>query len=343
MQSAEPIRAIVTERMIRMNARKIWCAWLLGALPIVMPVQAAVDMVVAETHNAEHPVVPSLHFMAKNLAERSKGELALTVKPEGELGNESAVLKKLRAGQLAFGRISMSELGDVQTAKLIALPYLFRSRDHMWNVLKGDFGKRLEADIAASGVVVVAFFDSGTRNFYSSKKQIKSRSDFEGLKIRVQPSAVFQDLITQLGGTPVVLPYAKVVDALKSGEVDAAENNLPSFVGAEHYKYAKYLSLDEHSMVPDILLMSKTVWDSLKPQQQAMVKEAGAAASEYMGKLWAEREKEALATAKKAGVQILPRSQMSITGIEAFAVRLYSKYLRDEKDLEAVLKIVSTK
>lgn len=325
---------------------KMWiacCIALAMSTFVSLPAAAASTLVVADVQKPDHPVVQALDFMSKALNERSKGDLQVVVKPNGELGNETKVVEQLRAGQLAMGRVSIGALGDLPAAKLISLPYLFRSRDHMWNVLNGDFGKRLETELNGYGLVLINFFDSGTRNFYSNKKLIKSRSDFEGLKVRVQPSPVFQDLITQLGGVPVVMPYDKVADGLRTGDIDAAENNLPSFVGADHYKYARYLSLDEHSMVPEVLVMSKKAWDSLKPQQQAMVKDAGVAASEFMGKLWAEKEKEALATARKAGVTILPRNQMSITGIEAFAVKLYSKYIRDEKDLETVLRIVSTK
>lgn len=322
----------------------VWASLLLTASVVVLPARAATNFVVADVQNPDHPVVQALNFMAKTLADKSKGDMTMTVKPNSELGNETQEIEQARAGKLAMARVSMSELArDVPSAKLLTLPYLFRSRDHMWHVLDGDFGKQLRKEVEASGVIVLTFFDSGTRNFYTTKKPIRTRSDFEGQRIRVQPSPVFQDLITELGGTPVVLAYGKVPDALRSGEIDGAENNLPSFVGADHYKYARYLSMDEHSMVPDVLLMSKKVWDGLKPQQQATIMESAAASSEFMGKLWQEKEQEAIATAKKAGVVIIPKSQLSITGIEAFAVKLYTKYVTNDKDLETVLKIVSAK
>ncbi|MGC3965001.1 MAG: TRAP transporter substrate-binding protein DctP [Rhodocyclaceae bacterium] len=305
---------------------------------------AATTLVSAETQKPDHPVTQAQEFMARTLAERTSGELVMQIKPNSELGNESQVVEKLRKGEIAMGRVNLAVLADtVPAVKLLSLPYLFRSRDHMWNVLRGDFGKRMESEIEQTGMVAITFFDSGTRNFYSVKKPIRTRSDFEGMRIRVQPSPVYKDLISQLGGVPVVLAYDKVLDALKNNEIDAAENNLPSYVSTDHYKYAKYLSLDEHSMVPEVLLMSKKAWQALPPQQQIVLKQSAEQASEYMTKLWAGKEREALETARKAGVTIIPKSQLAQTGIESFAVKLYTKYVTNDKDLETVLKIVSAK
>ena len=243
-----------------------------------------------------------------------------------------------------MARINLATVAaDVPAAKLLSLPYLFRSRDHMWRVLSGDFGKRVAAEVEKAGGVVLAYYDSGTRSFYTSKKPIHSRSDFAGMKIRVQNSPVYKDLITELGATPVVVPYEKVVDAFKSGEIDAAENNTTSYVTADHYKYAKFYCLDEHSSVPEVLVMSKKTWDSLKPEQQQEVKSAATDSSDYMKKLWAEGEAQALAKAKKEGVTVVEKSQIAMAGIESFAVKLYSKYVTDLKDLDTVLTILKSK
>ncbi|MFT4174248.1 MAG: TRAP transporter substrate-binding protein DctP [Rhodocyclaceae bacterium] len=305
---------------------------------------AATTLVSAESQKSDHPVTQAQEFLARTLAERSAGDLVMQVKSGGELGSEPDVVDKLRKGDIAMGRVSMAILTEtVPSVKLLSLPYLFRSREHMWSVLKGDFGKRLESELDQTGLVVVTFYDSGTRSFYSVKKPIRTRSDFVGLRVRVQPSPVYKDLINQLGGTPVVMQYDKVLDGLKNNEIDAAENNLPSYVSSEHYKYARYLSLDEHSMVPDVLLMSKKTWQKLTAQQQILLKQAAGQSSEYMTKLWAGKEREALDVARKAGVTILPKSQLAQTGIESFAVKLYTKYVQDDKDLETVLKIVGAK
>jgi len=304
---------------------------------------SAITFIAADVQKPEHPVVKSVEHLSQLLSTRSAGELSIQVKANGELGTEPEVLDKLRKGTLDMGRVSLGVLADtVPSAKLMSLPYLFRSRDHLWSILRGDFGERLEAEVQKSGLVLVMYLDSGTRNFYS-KKPLRTRSDFKGLKFRVQPSPVYKDLITELGGSPAVIPYDKVADALKDGEVDGAENNIVSYVSADHYKYAKFLSLDEHSMVPDVLLMSKKAWARLKPAQQELLKVASLESEDFMAKLWQEKEHEALVFAKKNGVTVISKSQLAMTGIESAATKLYTRYVQDTKDLDTVLQIVSSK
>lgn len=318
-------------------------ACLATALLVCGSAFAATTFVSADVQKPDHPVVKAVEHMSQLLSSRSNGDLSVQVKANGELGTEPEVLSKLRNGTLDMARVSLGVLADtVPSAKLLSLPYLFRSRDHLWSTLHGDFGERLDAELQKTGLVLVMYLDSGTRNFYA-KKALRTRSDFAGLKFRVQPSPVYKDLIGELGGSPVVIPYDKVGEALREGEVDGAENNIVSYVSAEHYKYAKFLSLDEHSMVPDVLLMSKKAWARLKQPQQELLKLASVESEEYMAKLWQEKEREALAFARKNGVTVVNKSQLAMTGIEAAATKLYTRYVQDPKDLETVLQIVSSK
>jgi TRAP-type transport system periplasmic protein len=318
---------------------------LLGSvlLSLSCGVFAATTFVSADVQKPDFPTVKTVEHLSQLLSARSNGDMSIQVKPNGELGTESLVLAKLRDGSFDMGRLSLGVLGDtVPSAKLMSLPYLFRSRDHLWHVLRGDFGERLESEIRKTNLVLIMYMDSGTRNFYA-RKAIRTRNDFKGMKLRVQSSAVYKDLITELGGTPVVVPYDKVPESLREGDIDGAENNIVSYVSAEHYKYASFLSLDEHSMVPDALFMSKKAWDKLKPQQQELLKLACLESEEFMAKLWLEKERESLAFAKKHGVTVLNKSQLGMTGIESFAIKLYSRYVQDINDLDIVLKIVSAK
>lgn len=310
---------------------------------LAMSTASARTLIAAEIHPPGHVIVKSEELMANRLSELTKGELDIQLKHSAQLGNEDKSWKDVRDGTLDMARVNLATLvNEVPAAKLLSLPYLFRSREHMWRVLGGDFGKRLNTETQKTGAVVLTYYDSGTRSFYTTKKPIRTRSDFVGLKIRVQNSPVYKDLITLLGGTPVVIGYDKVIDAFKSGEIDGAENNTTSYVSSDHYKYARYYSLDEHSSVPEVLLMSKKAWDSLNAEQKKAVMTAAAESSESMKKLWAETEAQALAKAKKEGVVILDKSQISMGGIESFAVKLYTKYVNDAKDLETVLRILSS-
>ena len=323
--------------------RNVWKLCLGTSLAFIawaVPASAR-DLVASEIHPPGHVIVKSEELMASRLAELTHGELRIQLKHSAQLGNEDMSWKNVRNGSLDIARINFAALvSEVPAAKLLSLPYLFRSRDHMWRVLGGDFGKRINSEVEKTGAVVLTYYDSGTRSFYTSKKPIRYRSDFEGQRIRVQNSPVYKDLITLLGGTPVVVDYDKVIDAFKSGEIDGAENNTMSYVSSDHYKYARYYSLDEHSSVPEVLLMAKKTWDSLKPDQQKAVMTAAAESSELMKKLWADAESQALAKARKEGVVVLEKHQLGMSGIETHAVKLYSKYVTNPQDMETVLSIL---
>lgn len=327
--------------------KQVWKKRVGASLLVVLGMSAApvlaTELVMAEIHPPSHVIVKSEEVLVSRLAELTKGELSILLKHSAQLGNEDKSWKGVRDGSLDIARVNFSALvNEVPAAKLMSLPYIFRSRDHMWHVLSGDFGKHIASEVEATGAVVLAYYDSGTRSFYTTKKPIHSRADFAGQRIRVQNSPVYKDLITLLGGTPVVVGYDKVVEAFKNNEIDGAENNLPSYVSSDHYKHARYLSLDEHSSVPEVLLMSKKVWDGLAPEQKKAVMTAAAESSERMKKLWAEEEIQALAKAKKEGVVILEKHQIAMVGIETSALKVYSKYVTNPQDMATVLGIMKS-
>ena len=326
--------------MGRNTCRWIGACWMMVMMGLAGHVSAR-ELVMAEIHPPGHIVVKAEELFASRLSELTKGELAIQLKHSAQLGNENQYWENVRKGSVDVVRINLGGMvKDIQSARLLSLPYLFRSRDHMWRVLNGDFGKRIKAELEKTGAVVLAYYDSGARSFYTTKKPIQKRSDFTGLRIRVQDSPIYKDLITELGGTPVVVSYEKVNDAFRNGEIDGAENNLPSYVSSDHYKYARYYSMDEHSSVPEVLLMSKKAWDSLTVEQQKAVTVAAEESSAAMKKLWAESEIQALAKAKKDGAVILEKHQVYRSGIETYAVKLYSKYITSSEDLGVVLGIL---
>lgn len=327
-----------------MNAGRVFQVLTVFAGCILATFAQAKELVLAEVQPPGHVLVQAEEMMAGRLAELTKNELQLQIKSSGQLGNETQVWEKMKAGTIDIARLNLGSIAkDLPAAKLLSLPYLFRSREHMWHVLAGDFGARISTEALGQGAVVLTYYDSGTRSFYSSKRPIRSVADFAGMRIRIQDSPVYKELIESLGATPVILPYDKVLDAFKSGEIDAAENNTPSYVTTGHYKVAKYYSLDEHSSVPEALFISKKAWASLTPAQQQALQTSAQESSEFMKKLWADSETQSLAKAKKEGVVVTEKSQIAMTGIEGFAVKLYSKFIKDNKDLDTVLAILRTK
>jgi len=302
------------------------------------------DLILAEVQPPTHLLVKSEEVLASRLGQLTNGALIVQIKHSSQLGNEDSVWKAVRTGSLDLARVNIGTLvSEISAAKILSLPYLFRSREHLWSVLGGDFGQRLRFEIAKNDAILLGYYDSGSRSFYMTKKPIRFYSDFAGQNIRVQNSPIAKDLITMLSGTPIVMSYDKVIDAFKDGSIDGAENNLTSYVATEHYKYARYLSLDEHTSAPEVLLMSKKAWESLTPEQKTAMNTAVKESSDYMRRLWTESEAQALAKARKEGVMVIEKSQIGMNGIEAFATKLYSKYTTDVEMLQTILAILSVK
>lgn len=302
---------------------------------------AATTLVSSDQQVASHPMVKAVERFGQTLSRKTGGELVVSIKSDGSAGSELTSLQAVREGKQAMARVNLALLDSLPAVKLASLPYLFRSPDHMWKVLDGEFGKRLDKEIDQAGYVRVMYLDSAPRNFYC-KKPLRTVADFKGLKIRVLPSVVFEDLTKNLGAIPVAMSFNQVGDALRAGSIDCADGGTVNFVAADHHKIAPYLIEDQHLLMPEVLLMSKKVWTTLSPAQQKSVRESAVDASGYVRELWKSEEASALAAAKKAGVTVIPRSQLAMTAIEAQAIKTYNKYVKNSADLETVMKIVTT-
>ncbi len=307
-----------------------------------MSSQAAMQLVVSDQQSSSHPAVKTLEFFGKQVAQRSKGEMTVMVKADGSAGSETETLRAVQEGRQAMARVALALLDKVPSVQLASLPYLFRSNDHMWKILKGDFGQRMDRELEQAGVVRLMYLDSSPRNFYCTRP-IKSQADFSKLRVRLPSSQVFEELVRNLGGQPVSVPFNKIAEAFRAGSLDCADGGVVNFVSAEHYKVAPYLMQDEHLLMPDVLVMSKKVWDKLTPAQREILRTSAAESSSYMASLWREQENAAMAIIKKNGVTVVLKSQISMTGIESQAIRTYNKYVKSEADLETVMRITTTK
>jgi len=201
-------------------------------------------------------------------------------------------------------RINVAPLNAVVPETIATgLPFVFRSVEHMRKVLDGPVGEEILKSMESQGLVGLAFYDSGARSFYTVKKPIRTLADMKGLKIRVIQSDLFVAMVEALGANPTPMPYGEVYTALKTGIVDAAENNWPSYESSRHFEAAKYYNLSEHSLAPEVLVFSKKVWDTLPPADQAMLRQAAKESVPYMRKLWDEREVKSRGVVEKAGIQ----------------------------------------
>ena len=254
----------------------------------------AIELKLNGLHAPEHPVSLTHHFFADRVEQLTDGEVTVDVFDARQLGDAVESVQSLRNGTIAFMTVSASNLSQVMPAiDMFSLPYLFKSGDHYWDYLNSDRAQAFVRPLEDKGIKVLAFIDSGSRNFFS-EEPIRSVEDVEGKKIRVMASPVQVKTIEAMGGTGVPVAWGELYNALQTGVVDGAENNHPSVVTMKFYEVSDYYTLDEHARIPDMLLMSKAIYDKLSPEQQQAIEKAGDEAEAYMRGAWTMAEQSAM-------------------------------------------------
>ena len=259
----------------------------------------------AHSLDMAHPVHKGMEYMARLVSEKSGGRLKIDIYPSAQLGTERQCLELLQIGSLDMTKVSAAVLENfAPNIQVLSLPYIFKSREHAYHVLDGEVGKRLLIQGEKYWLHGLTYFDAGQRSFYA-KKPIRTPDDLKGMKIRVQESVTAMNLVRALGGAPTPISWGELYTALQQGVVDGAENNSPSLYTSHHYEVCKYYTLNEHTSVPDILVIGTVTWNHLTAQEQQWLQEAAKEATDYQRKLWQESEQEALEALKKAGVEII--------------------------------------
>lgn len=252
-----------------------------------------------------HPVHSAMVYMADRCEEISNGEMTIEIYPSGQLGSEQQCVELLQIGSLAITKVSAAVMESfTEDFKVLGLPYVFRSKEHSFKVLDGEIGDELLLSTEPFWIRGLCFYDAGSRSFYTIDQPINEPEDLKGLKIRVMKSITAMEMVKAQGGSPTPISWGELYTALQSGVVDGAENNPPSFYTSHHYEVCKYYSLNEHTMVPDVLIISQKVWKKLTDQEKSWLQQAADESVPVERKLWAESEKESLEIVKKAGVII---------------------------------------
>lgn len=321
-----------------MTFRSCALAALLGASAVAAQ---ATEFRSSDIHPDDYPTVLAVRHMSETLARSSGGKLSIKVFAKSALGNEKDTIEQTKLGALAMTRVNVAPMNNICPATMVpTMPFLFRSTEHMRKVLDGAIGEEILKDCEAQGFIGLAFYDSGARSIYSVKKPVKTLADAKGLKVRVQQSDLWVSLLEAMGANATPMPFGEVYTALKTGLVDAAENNYPSYESSRHFEVAKYYNKTEHSMAPEILLFSKKVWDGLSPDEQKQIRAAAKESVGYMRKLWDEREAKSLAVVKAAGAQIVEVDKASF---QAAMKPVYDKFLKDPKLQDMVRRIGEVK
>lgn len=268
----------------------------------------------------DHPVHEAMVFMAQRANELSEGKLSIDIYPAEQLGSEQQCVELLQIGSLAITKVSAAVMESfVEDYKVFGLPYIFRSKEHAFKVFDGDIGQDLLLSTADKRLRGLCYYDAGSRSFYTVSKPINHPDDLAGMKIRVMNSVTAVGMVRALGGSATPISWGELYTALQSGVVDGAENNPPSLYTSRHYEVCKYYSLDEHTTIPDVLVISQVVWNKLSDQEKEWIQQAADESAVLQRKLWAESEEESMTEVQKAGVQInRPDKQPFIDKVQPF-------------------------
>jgi len=264
----------------------------------------------SDVHSEGYPTVQAVENMGKKLEAATGGRLGIQMYASMQLGGEKEAIEQAQVGALQLARVSVGALGPVvDDLNVFNLPFLFRNTEHMEKVIDGPIGQALLDKVTNNPqvkLVGLCWMDAGARNIYDSKKPIRTIEDLKGQKVRVMGNPMFVDMMNALGGNGVAMGYDQVFSALQTGVVDGAENNPPSFVFDNHYQVAKYYTLTEHLIVPEMLVFSRVGWDKLSPEDQGLIKKFSREAQLDERKLWQAKEADAMQRMKAAGIEIIP-------------------------------------
>ncbi len=288
----------------------------------------------AENQQEDYPTTQGAKYFAALVREKTQEGIDIRIYSGAELGDEKSIVDQLRIGGVDFARVSLSSLGDsIPKLNVLQLPYLYTGREHMWEILDGEIGNEFLQAFEGTGLVALSWYDAGARNFYTSKKPIEKLEDFQGLNMRVQESELMVDLVKALGANAVPLTYTDVYSALQTGKIDGAENNWPSYESMNHHEVARYYTVDEHTRIPEVQLVSQSTWDKLTPEYQDIIKECAQASALYERALWAEREKTSEKAVKLKGCQVTVLSAEEKELFQQAAAPLYEKYCSEYTEL----------
>jgi len=302
------------------NAAETWRAW--------------------NIHNEGHPNTAAMDKFSELVSAATKDEIKLEVFHGGVLGSQPDALEQVRIGAIEIGNFNLGPIGPmVKEANLVSLPFIFKSVPHMFRVLEGEAGSIMASAMAEAGVMPLAWVDAGARSFYS-QKPINTPADVEGLKIRVMNNDLYTSMISAMGGNPSPMAFAEVQQALKTGVVDGAENNFPSFKNVGHYEVTTHYSLSEHLIIPECICVNTAKFEALSPELQDAVRGAAEEAALFQRELWAVQSDEARKEVEAAGIEV---NEIADKGpFQEAMVSVYEEYLAANPDMAKLVEMAQS-
>lgn len=289
-------------------------------------------------HVVDYPVSHGMESFMAEVTEKSGGDIAGKVFHAGVLGSQPDAIEQLRLGILDFGVFSLGPMGQaVPATNVVSLPFIFKSVPQMYELMDGAPGEALGAALEEKGIVALGYYDAGARSFYNSIKPINTPADVEGMKVRVMNNDLFVGMVESMGGNATPMAFAEVYQSIKTGVVDGAENNPPSYESTSHFEVAKYYSMTQHLIIPECLCMSKKTFDALTPEQQAIVKTAGQNSANLQRELWQAREAASMELVKAGGVEVNEIADKA--AFQAAMAPVYDQFLAANPDMTDLVNV----
>ena len=292
----------------------------------------------AENQPEDYPTTLGAEYFAQLVKERTGGRIVIQVLCDAQMGTQREVLDQLAFGGVDFTRVSLSSISDeLPILNVLQLPFLYEDAEHLWRVLEGPIGEEFLAVFEEAGMVGLSWYDGGVRSFYSDTP-IRTAADLQGMKIRVQDSLMMQEMILLLGAVPVTTAYTDVYAALQTGKIDGAENSLTSYYAQSHHRVAPYYTVDQHTRVPEVQLVSRMLWEKLGEEDRQIILECARASALYERELWVSQEAASRQAALEEGAQEIKLEEQTLRELKELAEPLYEQYCGDYMDLIAQIQ-----
>ena len=284
-----------------------------------------------------HSVHKGLVYMGERVQELSGGKMRFDIYSSSQLGSENQCIELLQIGSLDITKVNSASLeGFVDPFKVFGIPYLFRSRRHFFDVIDGSVGQELLASTEPYWFKGLTYFDSGARSFYTINKPVREPADLKGLKIRVQKSPIAVEMMKTFGGSATPVDWGELYTALQSHVVDGAENNTPSVTTAFHHEVVRYYTVNEHTMCPDVIIISLATWNKLSDEERGWLQQAAAEASIYQRQLWSEQEQVSMQEMQEKGLEIIYPDKQPFMDAAAPMLERYRKHPSFQKLIEEI-------
>ena len=275
----------------------------------------------------DHAVHIAMTAWAEAVKEKSNGSISIQIFPNGTLGSETDCITIMRAGGLDMTKVSAATLGNFENDwNALSVPYVFNDKEHYYNVMDGEIAQDMYMLTEDSGFIGLTWLDSGSRSFYTAKTPVRTPADLKGLKIRTMDSQMAIDMMNALGGSATVMGYSEIYTGMQQGNVDGAENNVTAL--RDHSDVTQYYCFDEHTRIPDIIVLSKTVWDQMSDNQKQILKDTAADMTDNYKQAWADFENEVLEMAQKNNVELI--RDVDMAAFQAACQPIYEKLKTDD-------------